>query len=89
MPNFIKIRPVGAELFHVDWQTDKHDEVNRRFSQFCERVHEHVTTKNRSWLRHLSRRSTSLEAAHFGNLVFVPPCALDCHSATALNRRVA
>jgi hypothetical protein len=22
MPNFIKIRPVGAELFHADGQTD-------------------------------------------------------------------
>ena len=27
----MKIRPVGAELLH----TDRHDEANRRFSQFC------------------------------------------------------
>jgi hypothetical protein len=33
--NFIKIRPFGAELFHADRQTDRH-EVNRRFSQFWE-----------------------------------------------------
>jgi hypothetical protein len=30
----MKIRPVGAELFHVD----RHDEANIRFPQFCERV---------------------------------------------------
>jgi hypothetical protein len=30
--NFIKIRPVGAELFHVD----RHDEADNCFSQFCE-----------------------------------------------------
>ena len=39
---FIKIRPVGAELFHVDRQTDRwsdrHHEANRRFSQFCVRA---------------------------------------------------
>ena len=35
--NFKKIRPLGAELFHTDGQTDrKHDEANSRFSQFCE-----------------------------------------------------
>jgi hypothetical protein len=43
--NFMKIRPAGAELFHVDRQTwrtdeetDRHDEANSRFSQFCERA---------------------------------------------------
>ena len=34
--NFMKIRPVGAELFHADGQTDRHDEANNRFSQLCE-----------------------------------------------------
>jgi hypothetical protein len=38
MSNFIKIRPVGAELFHADGQTEGrsqwHDEANSRFSQF-------------------------------------------------------
>jgi hypothetical protein len=37
IPNFIKIRPVGAELFHLsDGRMERRDEVNRRFSQFCE-----------------------------------------------------
>jgi hypothetical protein len=30
--NFMKIRPVGAELFHPYG----HDEANNRFSKFCE-----------------------------------------------------
>jgi len=34
--NFTKIRPVGAELSQVGGRTDRHDEVNSRFSQFCE-----------------------------------------------------
>jgi hypothetical protein len=37
----MKIRPIGAELFHADWQIDgqkdKLDETNSFFSQFCER----------------------------------------------------
>ena len=32
----MKIRPVGAELFHAHGRTDSHDEANGRFSQFCE-----------------------------------------------------
>jgi hypothetical protein len=32
--NFIKIRSVGAELYHTDERTDRHDEANSRFSQF-------------------------------------------------------
>ena len=32
----MKIRPVGAELFHADERTDRHDETNSRFSQFYE-----------------------------------------------------
>jgi len=39
--NFRKICPLRAELFHADGetegQTDRHDETNSRFSQFCER----------------------------------------------------
>jgi len=31
----MKIHPVGAELFHEDRRTDRHDEANSRFSQFC------------------------------------------------------
>ena len=32
----MNILQVGAELFHVDGQTDIHNEANSRFSQFCE-----------------------------------------------------
>ena len=35
MSNFMKIRPVGAKLSHVDGQMDRHDEANSHFSQFC------------------------------------------------------
>ena len=32
----MKIRPVGAELFHADGLTDRHEEANSRISQLCE-----------------------------------------------------
>jgi len=35
---FMKIRPVGAELFHEDSRTAIHDEDNRLNSQFFEGV---------------------------------------------------
>ena len=36
--NFMKIRPVGAKLFHADRRrrTDRHKEANSRILQFCE-----------------------------------------------------
>ena len=38
--NLMKIRTLGAELFHADdRRTDRYDEANSRFSQFCERAH--------------------------------------------------
>jgi hypothetical protein len=36
--NLMKIRQVGAELSHVEGGTDRHDEANSLFSQFCERA---------------------------------------------------
>jgi len=36
--NFIKIRPVGGNLFYADRQTDRHQEANSRFSHFFERA---------------------------------------------------
>ena len=32
VPNLIRIRQVGAELFHGGRQTDRHDEANNCFS---------------------------------------------------------
>jgi hypothetical protein len=36
--SFIRILPVGTELFHVYGRTDGHDEANSRFLRFCERA---------------------------------------------------
>ena len=36
--SFIKIRPVGAELFHAEREKDKRNEADSRFSQFFERA---------------------------------------------------
>jgi hypothetical protein len=33
---FMKIRPVGAELFHAEGRTDGHGESNSFFWQFCQ-----------------------------------------------------
>jgi hypothetical protein len=50
----MKIRPVGTKLFHVDGQTDRQteidrrDEANSRFSQLCERAYKPVKRKKNS-----------------------------------------
>jgi hypothetical protein len=35
--NLIEIGPAGVGLCHADEQTDRQDEANSRFSQFCEK----------------------------------------------------
>jgi len=32
----VKIRPVGAKLLYANERTDRYDDSNSRFSQFCE-----------------------------------------------------
>ena len=34
--NFMKIHSDGAEYFHAERRTDRHDEANSSISQFCE-----------------------------------------------------
>jgi len=34
----MKIRLVGAKVFHADGGIDRYDEGNSHFSQFCERT---------------------------------------------------
>jgi hypothetical protein len=36
--NLVEIRPVGAELFHADGRTDRHNEANRRVLCFKNRA---------------------------------------------------
>ena len=33
----MKIPPVGAELFHAEGTTERHDVANNRFTPFCEK----------------------------------------------------
>jgi len=37
-PNFMKTGPVGTDLFHSCRDTDRHDESDNHFSEFCERA---------------------------------------------------
>ena len=65
------IRPVGAELFHADEQTDTHDEGNSRFSQFCE-THLKITREQGfeyrpgTVLQHLHIAVTVVATVHSG-----------------------
>jgi len=38
-PNYMKIRPVGAELFRADGRTDMHDEAKSLLAILCTRPH--------------------------------------------------
>jgi len=50
----LKIPFVLAELLDVDWQTDRHDEVDSRFSQCCEGAQEVKRFEEHSFFSHRS-----------------------------------
>ena len=57
-------RPLGAELFDADRQTDRHDEAKSRFSLFCERAekmalnsHHIFRNRNDCWSKSCLRTS--------------------------------
>ena len=43
----MKIRPLGAELFHADGRTDGHDEANSRLPQFRDLAYKRLRTLSR------------------------------------------
>jgi hypothetical protein len=45
----MEIRPVEAKLFHADRRTDRHDEANCRFPQFCESTEKETYSINISF----------------------------------------
>jgi hypothetical protein len=55
MSNFMKIRPVGAELFYPDRRTDGLDEANSRFSQLRE------SSLNKGKKRHVQNNTALYE----------------------------
>ena len=67
--NFRKICRVGSELFHVNRQTDKHDEANSRFWQFYERALQYVTQ-----ITHMSSKSAQVGT----NVAMTLSCIYTC-----------
>jgi len=70
--NVVKIRPVGAEMVHVDERTDRHGEAKSRFSQFRPTVPAKCTAahNNALWSKNtttsLWREVGGLKASDFG-----------------------
>ena len=71
-----KIRPVGAVLIHTDSQTDRHEEVNRRLGDLCERAWK--------WNYHEYYN----HGVHYKECVLVEPQKAICRSP-GLNERYA
>ena len=64
--NFNRIRSVAAELFHTDGQTDRHDEANSRYSEFCERSYKRLfpcTNSTTCFIQGYRKRWTGFETA--------------------------
>jgi len=81
--NFLKIRPIGAELFHADGQTNIHDEASSRFSQYCVRA--------KKWLQNVicnTRREKSLRKYVVGEETIIRICEPNSKPTFLLHRFV-
>ena len=73
----MKIRPVGAELFHADRRTDRHDKSNSRALKFCERAEklldsEEERTKTFRNVGNCSPKDTTSHPRRFGPATTAP-----------------
>jgi hypothetical protein len=70
--NLMKIRQIGAELFHVDRQTDRHEEASSCFSQFWKSTKtclpNYMTKKQNKFLRVLFRAFSVIIAIIFQHM---------------------
>ena len=65
----MKIRPVGAVLFHKDRRMGRHDEANSRFSQFCDLTYKfYVLPAQRIYVFCMDLRTNS---GHFAIQLFI------------------
>jgi hypothetical protein len=56
----MKIRPVGAELYHTDGQSDMTKLIgNTRFSKFYERPWKHLRKEIREWRLEKKKRNVT------------------------------
>ena len=67
----MEVRRMGVEFFHAeDGRTDKPDEANRRFSQFCERAQKFNNISETS-VHHKTLHVLSIHVAVYQNQVIV------------------
>jgi hypothetical protein len=62
IPNFMKIRPVGTELFHSDRLSDGPDEANGQFSNLRSHQNKRFIRIDRSFCPETQRASSTLRA---------------------------
>jgi len=65
--NFIKIHPVGAQLFHTEGQTDT-TKLNSCFPQFCESARQRVYSQNVSPVQQQSRKAVVFKVSFYAGL---------------------
>ena len=76
--NFMKICPVGAELFHVDEETDRHEETRSHFHNFVNAPKKTFSTHFYCHFKRLKQHSSFLVTATHSH--FSP---LDCMHAVS------
>jgi len=74
---------VGAKLFHVDRQTDRrterHDEANSSFSQFCERANKKLAHNASEQSFYVKRNNIRLETRSEGAQLLLITSQADGH----------
>ena len=85
----MKIRPVAAELFHAEGMTNRRDEANNRFPQFCEcAIQQHSYIRYDIWydIRYdMIRYDIWYDMTYFLTAIGLPPggsCTIHIYTQT-------
>jgi hypothetical protein len=68
--NSMKLFPLGGMLFHADGTTDRHDEANSRFSQFCKHTFKQTACILQTVYKlhlHSHKKRLQTNSIHLGN----------------------
>jgi len=83
MPNFVKMRPVGAELFHVNGRMERHAKAN---SRLCETPKKNVkiSLNVRACYQHVKSQNTLFNASYIPTIIYA--LSLSGHVGTVNQR---
>ena len=80
--NFMKIHPLGAEMFHANEQMDRHDEANSHFCNFINMPKNYDCIGKRKKTHNISKSQNSFNMHSKNQLLYFHNSVWTCHKGS-------